>query len=185
MRKVTMFNLVTLDGYFAGPGGDISWFAVDEEFQPIAETNSTKGNTLLFGRVTYEHMAAFWPTDEALRTQPVVARGMNESPKIVFSRTLAKADWANTRLVKDDLVGEVRRLKQGSGKDLTIIGSGSLVPPLAAAGLIDEYQFMLNPVAIGQGRSLFEGLQGPLRLKLIGSRSFRNGNLLLTYAPAG
>src|SRR4029453_18883078 len=127
MRKLGVFNLVALDGYFSGPGGDISWHRVDPEFQEYAEKNSTSGNTLLFGRVPYELMAGYWPSPGALKDDPVVAQGMNISPKIVFSRTLKKADWTNTRLVQNDMLGEVRRLKQQPGKDLTILGSGSLV----------------------------------------------------------
>jgi dihydrofolate reductase len=183
MRKMVVFNLVTLDGYVAGRNGDISWHNVDEEFQEYAVKNSNAGNTLLFGRVTYELMAGYWPSPEALRNDPVVARGMNSSPKIVFSRTLEKADWVNTRLVKDDMEGEVRRLKKQAGKDLTILGSGSIVAQLAQAGLIDEYQILLNPVALGEGRTMFEGIKDRITLKLTKTRTFGNGNVLLCYEP--
>jgi len=162
MRKLTVFNLMTLDGYIAGEGGDISWHTVDEEFQELANAASNSGSTLLFGRVTYELMARFWPTPEAIRTDPLVAAGMNKSEKIVFSRTLHKADWNNTRLVKDDMLAEVRRLKQGTGKGLTVLGSGSIVAQLAEEGLIDEYQVLLNPIVIGKGKTMFEGLKKSL-----------------------
>ena len=109
---------------------------------------------------------------------------MNKSPKIVFSRTLKTADWSNTRLVKEDMAGEVRRLKKQPGKGLTILGSGSLVSQLAREGLIDEYQLLLNPVAIGTGKSLFEGITTKLEFKLTATRAFRNGGVLLTYVPA-
>jgi dihydrofolate reductase len=181
MRKLTVFNLVTLDGYFAGPGGDISWHTVDEEFQELAKAASNSGNTLLFGRVTYELMAGFWPTPEAMKTDPVVAAGMNKAEKVVFSRTLQKVDWNNARLVKDDMLAEVRNLKLGSGKDLTILGSGSIVAQLAAEGLIDEYQILVNPVVLGRGKTMFEGLKNKLLLQLIRTRTFGNGNVLLTY----
>lgn len=151
MSRLSVFNLVTLDGYFAGPGGDISWHNVDPEFQELANEASNSGNRLLFGRVTYELMAAYWPTPEAIKDDPVVARGMNSAEKIVFSRTLKNVDWNNTRLVTDDMLAEVRRLKQGSGKDLTILGSGSIVAQLAQEGLIDEFEILLNPVVLGQG----------------------------------
>ena len=180
---MTVFNLMTLDGYIAGQGGDISWHNVDEEFQQLANAASNSGNTLLFGRVTYELMARFWPTPEAIRTDPVVAGGMNRSEKIVFSRSLHKADWNNTRLVRDDMLAEVRRLKQGSGKDLTILGSGSIVSQLAQEGLIDEYNILLNPVVIGKGKSMFEGVKDRFSLKLTRTRVFGNGNILLTYEP--
>jgi dihydrofolate reductase len=184
LRKLSVFNLVTLDGYFAGEGGDISWHMVDGEFQEFANAASNSGDTLLFGRVTYELMAGFWPTPEAIRTDPVVAAGMNKAEKIVFSRTLQKADWNNTRLVKTDMLAEVRKLKQQPGKDLTVLGSGTIVSQLAQEGLIDEYQILLNPVAIGKGRTMFEGIRDKIVLKLVKTRTFGNGNVLLTYEPA-
>lgn len=183
MRNLVVFNLVTLDGYFAGPDGDISWHNVDAEFQEYAEKNSNSGNTLLFGRVTYELMASYWPSPDALKNDPVVAQGMNNSPKIVFSRTLNRADWTNTRLVKDDMLGEVRKLKEQSGKDLTILGSGSIVAQLAHAGLIDEYQVLLNPVVLGKGKTMFDGIKNMITLKLTRTRTFGNGNVLLCYKP--
>ena len=183
MRRLKVFNLVTLDGYFAGEGGDISWHHVDAEFQELANAAANSGSTLLFGRKTYQLMAGYWPSPEALRDDPVIAAGMNSSEKIVFSRSLERADWHNTRLVKDDLLGEVRRLKAGTGNDLTLLGSGSIVAQLAAAELIDEYQLLLNPVALGAGRTMFEGLDRRLDFKLIRTRVFGNGNLLVCYEP--
>lgn len=184
MRRVIVFNLMSLDGYIAGANGDISWHNVDEEFQELANRASNSGNTLLFGRITYELMAGFWPTEEAISTDPIVAAGMNRSEKIVFSRTLDRADWNNTRLVKDDMIGEIRRLKQGAGKDMTVLGSGSIVSQLAKEGLIDEYNVLINPVVLGRGKTMFEGLEERQTLKLTGSRVFGNGNVLLTYVPA-
>src|SRR5512136_962450 len=183
MQKLSVFNLITVDGYFAGPNGDISWHRADEEFQEYAEKNSNSGNTLLFGRVTYELMASYWPTAEAMRDDPVVAAGMNTAEKIVFSRTLEKVDWDNTRLMKTDMIAEVRRLKEGSGKDLTILGSGSIVSQLAQEGLIDEFQILLNPVVIGQGKTMFEGVKNRFSLRLAKTRVFGNGNILLHYEP--
>jgi dihydrofolate reductase len=184
MRKLTVFNLVTLDGFFAGQGGDISWHNVDEEFQELAKEASNSGNTLLFGRVTYELMAGYWPTPEAIKNDPIVARGMNSATKIVFSRTLNKVDWNNTRLVKNDMPSEIRKLKQESGKDLTVLGSGNIVSQLAQERLIDEYQILLNPVVIGKGKTMFEGVKDPFSLKLTKTRVFGNGNVLLYYEPA-
>jgi dihydrofolate reductase len=184
MRKLSVFNLVTLDGYFAGEDGDISWHMVDDEFQELAEAASNSGNTLLFGRKTYQLMENYWPTPEALKNDPIVARGMNAATKIVFSRTLEKAGWNNTRLVKDDMPAEVRKMKREPGKDLTVLGSGSIVSQLAQEGLIDEYQILVNPVVIGKGRTMFEGIRGRIALKLIKTRTFGNGNVLLTYEPA-
>jgi dihydrofolate reductase len=183
MRKLSVFNLVTLDGYFAGKDGDISWHNVDVEFQEYAQKNSNSGNMLLFGRRTYELMANYWPSPDALKNDPIVAQGMNSSSKIVFSRTLNEVGWSNTRLVKDDMQGEVRKLKQQSGQDMTIFGSGSIVAQLTQAGLIDEYQILLNPVALGKGTTMFEGIKNRLTLRLTESRTFGNGNVLLCYVP--
>ncbi len=184
MRKLIVFNLVTVDGYFAGEGGDISWHMVDEEFQELAMQASNSGNILLFGRVTYQLMAGFWPTPEAIRDDPVVAAGMNRAEKIVFSRTLDQAEWHNTRLVKKGMVAEVRRLKEQAVKDLTVLGSGSIVAQLAEEGLIDEYNILVNPVALGQGKSMFAGVRERVNLRLIDTRVFGNGNVLLRYEPA-
>jgi len=184
MRKLNVFNLVTLDGYFAGENGDISWHMVDEEFQELAKAASNAGNTLLFGRKTYQLMENYWPTPEALKDDPIVANGMNAAHKVVFSRTLGKADWNNTRLVKDNMLEEVRRMKQQPGKDLTVLGSGSIVSQLAQEGLIDEYQVLVNPVVIGRGKTMFEGIRDRIALKLTKTRVFGNGNVLLTYEPA-
>ena len=183
MRKVTVFNFITLNGYFQGPDGDISWHRSAEEEAKLSDEKSQQGNTLLFGRVTYQHMASFWPTPAAKQKQPVTADGMNKAEKIVFSRTLEKADWNNTRLIKEDLVGAVRRLKNESSSDMTILGSGSIVTQLADAGLIDGYGFMIDPVALGEGVPLFKGMKKKLDLKLTSSKVFKSGIIMVTYEP--
>jgi dihydrofolate reductase len=184
MRKLVMFNNVTLDGFFAGVNGDISWFKRDAQTSEYAIKMTHSGNTLIFGRVTYQLMAGYWPTPPAMQNDPIMAEGMNSLPKIVFSRTLDKADWSNTRLVKTDMPTEIRKLKQQPGKDMAILGSGSIVSQLTQQGLIDEYQFMVNPVVLGKGRTLFEGSKDRLTLKLTQTRTFANGNVLLSYEPA-
>jgi dihydrofolate reductase len=184
MRKLIVFNLMTLDGYFAGQDGDISWHNVDEEFNKYAIEKVKAGNTLLFGRVTYELMAGYWPTPEAIKNDPIVAERMNNLPKIVFSRTLDQVHWNNTRLVKGDMLSEIRKMKQESGNDMTILGSGSIVSQLAPQGLIDEFQVMLNPVVLGKGKTMFQGIQDKLALRLTKTRVFYNGNVLLHYEPA-
>ena len=129
-------------------------------------------------------MVKYWPTPEASQKDPAVAGGMNALPKIVFSRTLGRVSWANTKVVKGDLPAEVRKLKKEPGPVMVILGSGSIVSQLAAEGLIDEYQIVVTPVALGKGRTLFEGLEKNLDLKLTHSRVFKNGNVLLHYEPA-
>ncbi len=175
--------MVTLDGYFEGPGQDISWHNVDEEFNEFAIEQLNGLDALLFGRVTYQMMASFWPTQFAKEDDPVVAEKMNAIPKIVFSRTLDKADWSNTRLVKEHVAEEVSQLKQLPGKDLAIFGSSDLAASLLHMGLLDELRIMVNPVVLGEGKSLFAGMHEKHNLKLLKTRTFRSGNVLLYYQP--
>jgi len=185
MARLTAYNFVTLNGFFKGPGGDLSWHqhGSKEESEYAADSISA-GSTLLFGRITYEMMMSYWPTPQAIENDPVVANGMNEAEKIVFSKTLKTAKWNNTTLVKDDMVEALKKMKKQSSKDMTILGSGSIITQCAEHGLIDEYQVMINPVAIGDGTPMFKGISNKLSLKLVSSRIFKSGVVLLNYQPA-
>jgi dihydrofolate reductase len=187
MRKLIAFNHITLDGYFVGPSGDFSWAhkgSDDREFSAFVASNAGGEGQLLFGRVTYELMASYWPTAIADKHDPTVAKGMNSMSKVVFSKSLKQASWNNTKLIKGDLVSEVRKLKSETGPGMTILGSGSIVAQLALQNVIDEYQMILDPVALGKGRSMFEGIQEQLSLKLTKTRTFANGKVYLCYEPA-
>jgi dihydrofolate reductase len=187
MRKLIVFNHVTLDGYFVDADGAMSWARPgndDPEYSQFVAQNASGGGELLFGRVTYAMMASYWPTPIADQHAPEVAKGMNTMAKVVFSRTLKEAAWNNTRLLKGDLIEEVRKLKEESGQGMAILGSGSIVAQLALENLIDEYQMMVDPVALGRGRSLFEGIREKLNLKLASNRVFKNGKVYLSYVPA-
>jgi dihydrofolate reductase len=186
MQKLIVFNNITLDGYFTGANGDFSWAQSgtdDTELNAFVTDNAGGGGQLIFGRITYELMASFWPTPHAIKAFPKVALGMNSMQKTVFSNTLDHSSWNNTRFVKGDIVSEVRRMKAESGKGITILGSGTIVSQLAPEALIDEYQFMVNPVVIGKGRTMFEGIKQKLNLRLTKSRMFNNGIALLCYQP--
>lgn len=184
MRKLAVFNSVTLDGYFVDTKGDMSWAHRDDpEWNAFVADNASGEAVLVFGRVTYEMMASWWPTPRALQSMPVVAERMNSLQKVVFSRTLDRASWNNTRLVKSDLASSIRQMKREPGNDLIILGSGSIVAQLAQEGLIDEFQIALNPIALGAGRTMFDGVRERLRLKLTQTRSFANGNVFLRYEP--
>jgi dihydrofolate reductase len=165
MRKLVVFNLITLDGYFEGPNREIDWHNVDSEFNVFAIQQLDSTDLLLFGRITYELMAGYWPTETAVKNDPVVAGKMNNITKIVFSKTLSKAEWNNTRVVKNNIEKEVVKLKQQTGKDMFIFGSGSIVSHLTNLGLIDQ----------------FGGIANRYKLKLKMTRAFRNGNILLYY----
>jgi len=183
MRKLTAFNFLTLNGFFEGQKGDISWHRHGEEEGEFSSESLQSNNILLFGRVTYELMASYWPTPMAMQNMPAVAEGMNATEKIVFSRTLKKAEWNNTRVVNGNIVEEIRRIKKSPGHDMTILGSGSIVAQFADADLIDGYQIMIDPVALGDGTSIFKGLRRKLDLKLTGTRAFKSGVVLLSYEP--
>ena len=184
MRKLVVFNHVTLDGFFAGINGDMSWAHKDDaEWNAFAAENASGGGQLIFGRITYELMAGFWPTPYAIENIPVVAERMNNLPKVVFSRTLDQTSWNNTKLVKGDIAAEIRKMKKEPGEGMAILGSGSVVSQLAQEGLIDEYQIVVNPVVLGKGRTMFDGIKGKLTLKLTKTRAFGNGNVLLCYEP--
>lgn len=184
MRKIIFFMLTTLDGYFEGPGRDINWHNVDAEFNEFGIEQINSVDTLLFGRVTYELMAGYWPTESARADDPIVAEKMNQTPKIVFSKTLPNVEWQNTRLVRDNFVEEMTNLKAQPGRDMIIFGSSNLAVTFIQHGLIDEFRIMVNPVVLGDGKPLFKGILEKLSLKLIKTRVFHSGNVLLYYEPA-
>jgi dihydrofolate reductase len=184
MRKLIVFNMVSLDGFFVDGKGDMSWaHKQDAEWNAFVSGNASGSGVLVFGRITYDLMASYWPTPMALQNSPVVAKGMNEMPKIVFSRTLDKASWSNTKLLKGDLATEVRNLKREAGPDMVILGSGSIVSQLAQQNLIDEYQLAVSPIVLGKGRTLFEGVKEKLNMRLTTSRIFGNGTVFACYQP--
>ena len=178
MRRLTVSNLMSLDGYLEGPSRSLDWHVVDEEFFAYAREMLRSVDTLLFGRITYAMMAAYWPAappDE-------IADKMNGLSKLVFSNTLVSAGWNNTQLVRGDAVDEVRRLKQVPGGDMVVLGSGALASTLLAAGLIDEYRVIVNPIVLGSGTPLFQGISRRIRLRLTEVRRFASGVVLLSYA---
>jgi dihydrofolate reductase len=184
VRRVSAFTFVTLNGYFQGINKDISWHKHGAEENTYAAGALKAGNILLFGRLTYEMMASYWPTPMAAKNDPVVAEGMNSAEKIVFSRTLSNVGWSNTRVVKEHIGTFLGKMKQSPGKDMTILGSGSIVTQFAELGLIDEFQIMLDPVVLGSGTPIFKNVKKRLDLTLTGTTSFPSGVVLLTYRPA-
>lgn len=183
MRKILAQEMVTVDGYFAGPNGELDWFVWDDVLKDLSMGTLKSIDTILFGRVTYEMMAAYWPA--ATDDDPAITRAMNSLPKVVFSRTLERADWNNTRVVKEVVPEEIRRMKEQPGRDMVIYGSGRLVSALAGNGLIDEYRLIVNPVILGAGKSLFTGIPDRLNLRLMDTKALGSGNVLLRYQPAG
>ena len=180
MRKVIVSNLASLDGFFEGPNKELDWHVVDEEFFAYAKDMLRNADTLLFGPATYKLMAAYWPTAPA----DEIADKMNNLPKVVFSTTLQKVDWNNSRLVSNNIQEEVSKLKQQPGKDIVILGSARLASFLLQLGLVDEYRVILNPVLIGGGKPLFPGITERIRMKLLATKVFASGVILLSYQKA-
>lgn len=185
MRKIFLFMMVSLDGYFEGVDHDITWHTVDDDFNTFAIEQTRKVGTLLFGRRTYKLMESYWPTEAALKDDPQVAALMNNTPKIVFSKALQTITetkhWKNVTLLRDNLTEEIKKLKEQKGKDIAIYGSNNLATQLMEHGLLDEVRVMIAPIVLGAGTPLFQGIKRKIDLKLLGSRKFNNGNVLLTY----
>lgn len=181
MAKLRVFESISVDGYFTDASGGMGWAHTsrdDPEFANWVSGNASGEGTLLFGRKTYQMMEAFWPTPAAAREMPVVAKGMNASIKYVASRTI-QPSWQNTHLLKGDLIEAVQELKSRDRRGITVLGSGSVAAQLGEAGLVDEYQFVIVPVALGAGRTVFtKGRE----LRLIDYRAFPCGNVVVTYA---
>jgi len=183
MRKIIFQNAISLDGYYEAPNREIDWHNVDAEFNDFAVSFLNTIDTLLFGRLTYQLMADYWPTTDGLKDDPVVAERMNSLSKIVFSKTMKKADWNNTRVFSGNIPDEINKLKQQPGKDIAIFGSSDLAVSFIPFGLIDEFRILVNPVILGNGKPLFKGLKERLKLKLLKTKTFNSGNVLLYYKP--
>ncbi len=182
MRKLISFPMITLDGYSEGPDGELDWSNVDEEFYDFSKSQNASVDTLLFGRNTYEHMAAYWPTTTV--NDPGVTEFMNSVRKVVVSNSLDKADWNNSTLIKGDLAEAVTALKKEPGREIALFGAVKLTASLLELGLIDELRVMVNPVLLGGGVSLFSTLSRRVQLQLWQTRAFKSGNVLLTYRLA-
>lgn len=179
MRNLFWQMMVSLDGYMEGPNHELDWHVVDEDFSNYALDMLSSIDAILLGRRTYELFAEFWPT----ANEPE-ARLMNELPKIVFSRTLDKVEWSNSRLVKNHVADEVTRLKELTGKGLALLGSADLAATLMRAGLIDEYRLHINPVVLGAGTPLFRPGSPTTHLRLAYTKTLKSGVVVLNYQPA-
>ena len=181
MRKLIMWNLVTLDGFFEGPKAwEIDWhdYVWGEELEKFSIEQLKTIGMVLYGRLTYDGMAAHWTTAKG-----ETADFMNSVPKIVFSRTLDRADWNNTRLIKENVVDEIAKLKQQTGNDLFVFGSANLSATLMQHGLFDEYRLGLTPVVLGGGNPLFKPNPERMRMKLLKTIPLKAGCVILCYEP--
>ncbi|PTN08543.1 dihydrofolate reductase family protein [Mangrovibacterium marinum] len=181
MRKITAFVFTTLNGYYKGANNDLDWHSNGAEEIEYAQNKLQEGNTLLFGRKTFEMMRNFWVTPMAYELFPAVALRINQTEKLVCSSSLKTTDWANTTILDGDIVAQIRALKATEGSNITLMGSASLVKQLAQENLIDEFELMVDPVVLGQGETLFEGIGKPLNLQITEARLFRESGVLLLY----
>jgi len=184
MKKIIMFNMVTVDGYFAGTDGNIDWHLVDEEFNSFAADFISQFDTALFGRVTYDLFAGFWPnatSDTSTPENRIIAQALNSMRKIVITHNKLSLDWEHTEVWQDIDADKIKELKQQDGKNIVIYGSGTIVKQLTDLGLIDEYHFIVAPVILGGGKSLFAG-NGQKQLELTEAKAFSSGNVLLKYS---
>jgi len=183
MKRINSFTFITLNGFYKGMNEDITWHRHGGPESEHATEGLGGDGILLFGRKTYEMMSSYWPTPAAMESAPDIAKGMNSAEKIIFSGTLKEAKWNNTRIIKDNIVEEVKKLKENGNKHMTILGSGSILSLFAENGLIDEYQFMIDPVFIGEGATVLKGKMKKLDLKLTKSKVYKSGVILTYYEP--
>jgi dihydrofolate reductase len=187
VRKVIYGMMVSLDGYIETPGWEIDWILIDEELHKYVNDQERAVDTYLYGRRMYELMARFWPTADEDPAAPdfivEYARIWKRTPKVVFSKTLERVEW-NARLVRDDIAGEISRLKQQPGQDLEV-GGADLAATVMRLGLIDEYQLYVQPVILGGGKRMLPALEARINLRLVETRTFHSGVVLLRYERAG
>jgi dihydrofolate reductase len=186
MRKIVMFNFVSLDGFYAGEGDDISWHTVDAEFDNFSAELIKRFDAVIFGRITYDLFAGFWPKvvddPKAGQADRTIAKALDDMTKIVFSHGGLQPEWKGTEVHNEIDPEFIKKLKEQPGKDIVIYGSGTIVRQLTDLGLIDEYKVIIAPVILGKGKQLFNGAH-QANLTHIETRDFRGGNVLLTYAP--
>lgn len=183
MRRLIAWNLMTLDGYFEGPAPwslDFHESVWGEELEAFSLQQGNEAGALLFGRSTYEGMAAHWTKAEG-----PIADFMNGIEKVVASRSLASTDWANSRLLEGEAAQAVAELKRQDGKDILVFGSAGLIDELLRHGLVDEYRICLAPVVLGTGRPLFKPSDRRIDMTLLESRPLKTGGVVLRYAVAG
>lgn len=181
MKKVIFQMSVSLDGYAEGPNHQIDWHLVDDEFNAYAVEMLNASDVLIMGRKTYELMAGYWPI--AADNDPAVKEKMNSTPKLVFSRTLKKVEWQNSRLATSSIADEVARLKQVPSDGLFPVGGSELATSFLEQGLMDELRIILTPILLGEGKTVFDGIKKRYPLRLLSTKQFKSGNVVVIYEP--
>lgn len=185
MRKLVLFMHVSLDGFAADVNGGLDWISYDSELQQYADGIVATVGSPVYGRLTYELMAGYWPTvldnPNAGEHSKAHAQWVDKATKIVFSRTMKEAAWNNTIVINDNIAEEINKLKQQPGKDLVIFGSPGLAHSFMELDLIDEYQLTLNPVLLGSGIPVYQNIKNKTNLKLIKATPLKSGVVGLHY----
>jgi len=201
MRRIISFNRVSADGYFSDAKGGLGWAVPEDELDKAAATSLGKTGAMIFGRRTYDNFESFWPNvakqarQEGTAPDPHaagrasahlsrIAVWIDEAEKIVFSRTRKDVPWNNSRVISEFDAHQVQELKQGSGADIMLFGSGTITSLLTEHRLVDEYQLIVNPVFLGDGKLLIHGVPQLTSLKLLDSRAYPSGNVMLRYGLA-
>jgi len=186
MRKLIVFNLISLDGFFAGTDGNIDWHQVDDEFNKFAVEQTKTFGAIIFGKTTYQLFESFWPSavnDPKMSPEDrEIAKTIDDVEKIVFSKSLKEITWKNSKLVHEINPEEIKKWKESEGGPMVIFGSGTIVQQMTNLDLIDEYRLMVNPIILGKGKAMFKDVD-QVKLKLLDSKTFGNGNILLYYQP--
>jgi dihydrofolate reductase len=185
MRKLILFMHTSLDGFVAGPNGEMDWIIVDDQMFDYAGQRTNEADTALYGRVTYQMMDSYWP---AAADQPGASKHdiehsswYNKVTKVVVSRSMKGASLPNTKIISDNLANEIKELKQTPGKDILIFGSPSVVHSLLPENLIDDYWLFINPILLGQGIPLFKNIEHITKLNLVKTIPFATGVVCLHY----
>lgn len=189
MRKIIVTMRVTLDGFIAGPHGEMDWMEefLDESLATYESELQKTVDTVLLGRTTYQGFASYWPGVPEDPTSPEglveYAQQLNAMRKIVFSKTLSRVEWNNTTLVKEIVPEEITKMKHEPGRDMVIYGSASIVQTLTNLGLIDRYQLLVYPVILGSGKPLFQDISHTVKLSLVSTETHPSGVVVLSYQP--
>jgi dihydrofolate reductase len=185
MRNLVFFMHISLDGFVAGPNGELNWLKIDEEMFDFVATMTNNADTALYGRTTYQIMESYWPKageqPNASKHDIEHSRWYNSVPKVVLSTTLNASELINTTVVNDNIPDRINELKQQDGKNMLIFGSPTASLSLLNLGLIDEFWFFMNPIIVGQGMSLFKKVNEKIELELAGSKTFSCGVIALHY----
>ena len=186
MRKVIFLIHLSLDGFTAGPNGEMDWIVYNDEMEQYSYSLHNTTDAAIYGRVTYQMMEGYWPTvltNPSAGSELAHAKWLDTATKIVASKTLDNVTWKNTVVIRDNIAEEMAKIKQQPGKDLWLLGSPTLAQTFMRLGLIDEYRINVNPVVLGRGKRLFDNLDQQLKLKLLEARTFACGVVGLRYAP--